>query len=1420
MATIVHSKSKRMYSWWWDSHISPKNSKWLLENLADMDAKVKSMIKLIEEDGDTFAKRAEMYYRKRPELIQLVEGFYRAYRALAERYDHARIGLRHAHKTIAEVFPDQVPSPGDDFSLDGSSEFDVYAFENSFHSLFNPENMNKEINGLSSFNSSSGRCSGEKGLKQLSEMFKSDEALQRLQLAEGQTAEGLASQENPNRLDDENPESQCRYEAGSEIEALRLAVGEMQAEKESIVFQYHQSLEKLSNVESKLNLTEDDVRAFDELRRRSENEIESLKEALTLSEAERDACLFQCQQLLDQKTKLEAEVSKALQDAKELDERALKAETEVQNLKIEVSRLDAEREAGILLYEQCLGKISFLEGKLLSVEENVRILNERNEVAEADVKNLREAVNKLNEEKEAAALQYIQFSESIAKLKSELSGAQKAVERLNCELSGGASKLKSSEEQCALLDRSNQCLKSEVDDLVQIIVSKDLDIADKQNQLEMLQIRIQEEHFQLLKVEASLSTWQKLHSQSQEDHKILAIELRNGLQMLKDLEMSKHNLQEMLHRAKEENRSLNEVKVSSTVRIEDLTNEVSCLRSMKEKLEKELARQLDLENLLQQEICNLKEGIGKLNTKYQSLLGQIESVGLCPESLGSSLKELLEECSKLKEVCEQKQNENVDLLGKLDNMGMVLQRNAALESSLLNVTGELVEAKQKLTELQESSELFECEKSSLVAEKASLVSQLQIVTENMQKLLQKNSDLENSLTVTNAELQGLRQESTSFVEIHRLLQNEKFVLQTEKDKLMAQLEDVEKKLERSEVKFSEVEEKHAALEKDKLCTLHRIEELQISLGLEKQERTWFKESSEARLASLETHISLLNGEEKFRKEEFEKHEKAMRAEVELLMLQKLVKDLEEKNKSLMTECRQHADKSMLTNKLIAQLDKENIAHQAETDFLMDEIGKLRSGIFYVFQALENGICDSLGAGIEEQRFLPVIVQQIETMKEDFTRNVDEKHLLLVQNSVLITVIEQLKLEMGQRDVEQGLRLQLSSTQGEMHKLLESNSLLRSTVSEVDQLKENLNDERDNLFTELIELRDKYMVLQENQSKIVEENATLLNECSELKREKQQLEDENNSIVHESELFSNLSSFFEGYGNDKDVQVKQLTESLDYLSEVHNDLEKEFETVNRKLENKEKENLHLKESMQIMRKELCEGKDLNDQLYSEVLSGKKLLAKKELELSKTKQKLKVSDDFNREINTIAEALKMECENSKLICEDLGKQVLELSSDNINLKREVKYLRDERGKLDSELCELHEDIEMHRAREENMSAELQVRSNKSELWKAETEKYYCDLQVSTVHEVIYQNKLQEMVSVCADQEKETAIRDAETEILRNKVRYLETELRDLKSQLSAYPPVIDSLKDDITSLEDIARLRTMHHRRSDHQDSKAS
>ncbi|CAD6232910.1 unnamed protein product [Miscanthus lutarioriparius] len=94
MKRMHRMQTRKSHSWWWDSHISPKNSKWLAENLEEMDKQVKEMLKLIEDEGDSFAKKAEMYFQRRPLLVNHVENFYRMYRALAERYDNVTGELR------------------------------------------------------------------------------------------------------------------------------------------------------------------------------------------------------------------------------------------------------------------------------------------------------------------------------------------------------------------------------------------------------------------------------------------------------------------------------------------------------------------------------------------------------------------------------------------------------------------------------------------------------------------------------------------------------------------------------------------------------------------------------------------------------------------------------------------------------------------------------------------------------------------------------------------------------------------------------------------------------------------------------------------------------------------------------------------------------------------------------------------------------------------------------------------------------------------------------------------------------------------------------------------------------------------------------------------------------------------------------
>ncbi|KAJ8541297.1 hypothetical protein K7X08_002113 [Anisodus acutangulus] len=73
-----------------------------------MEEKVEYVLKIIDEDGESFARRAEMYYRRRPELLNFVEDFFRSYRALAERFDHLSKDLQTANRTIATVYPERV----------------------------------------------------------------------------------------------------------------------------------------------------------------------------------------------------------------------------------------------------------------------------------------------------------------------------------------------------------------------------------------------------------------------------------------------------------------------------------------------------------------------------------------------------------------------------------------------------------------------------------------------------------------------------------------------------------------------------------------------------------------------------------------------------------------------------------------------------------------------------------------------------------------------------------------------------------------------------------------------------------------------------------------------------------------------------------------------------------------------------------------------------------------------------------------------------------------------------------------------------------------------------------------------------------------------------------------------------------------
>jgi len=67
---MVHKELQQ--AWWFDSHNLARTSPWLCSTLSELDDKTKQMLKLIDQDADSFAQRAEMYYKKRPVLVDML----------------------------------------------------------------------------------------------------------------------------------------------------------------------------------------------------------------------------------------------------------------------------------------------------------------------------------------------------------------------------------------------------------------------------------------------------------------------------------------------------------------------------------------------------------------------------------------------------------------------------------------------------------------------------------------------------------------------------------------------------------------------------------------------------------------------------------------------------------------------------------------------------------------------------------------------------------------------------------------------------------------------------------------------------------------------------------------------------------------------------------------------------------------------------------------------------------------------------------------------------------------------------------------------------------------------------------------------------------------------------------------------------
>ncbi|XP_012848284.1 PREDICTED: protein NETWORKED 1A-like [Erythranthe guttata] len=668
---------------------------------------------------------------------------------------------------------------------------------------------------------------------------------------------------------------------------------------------------------------------------RAEIEAQALKEALIQLEAEKNAGLVKQKEYLERISDLEAMVSKFQEDTKGLDEKALEAESESRTLKDQMSRLELEKETVMQQYKQCLEKISELKNKISIIENEASLLKKRAERAEAEVSEPKRAFADLNKEKEASAL------------------------HLNDKVSIGNVKLKTTEEKCALFEESNQSLRVEADNLAKKIAAKDQELSKKQGELESLEVRLKDEHLRHEKVEATLETLRNSHSKSRDDQMALTLELKNVVQKLKETEASKNCLEEEIRQVRDENDSLSQTNSST----DSMQNEIFSSRKIKERLEKEVSHHIGITISLQREISNLKEEIEGLNRHYRDLVEQVEEAGLDPTNVLISIKCLHEENSKLRRLCEKGRNEKAIMSKKLEN----------IEDALL-----------------ESGQFIYGEKTALVAEKASILSQLQAMTENMQSLVGRNAVLEDSLSTAKIELEDLREKSKGLEEICKLLKNERSRLLTERGSLpdtskgredAAVLEaefgslcvkqaDLQKTYNALQAVYSKVNQENTYLlkkfsdpkdEKYELdrCNEDAILEFLSSANVSEVLRSSRREKiEEVKLlladlnrqnevnVSLEKEMSVLIGKPELQKaENLALKDAVLSLEIEIIILRSTARLLEESSDSMLVKNQKLLHESFLSEMMILQLEKKSSEQQLELNSLSDQTSYLRARFF-------------------------------------------------------------------------------------------------------------------------------------------------------------------------------------------------------------------------------------------------------------------------------------------------------------------------------------------------------------------------------------------------------------------------------------------------------------------------------------------
>ncbi|RCV19409.1 hypothetical protein SETIT_3G381800v2 [Setaria italica] len=1156
------SNPMRKYSWWWDSHISPKNSKWLLENLTDMDSKIKVMIKIIDEDADSFARRAEMYYKRRPELMSLLEELYRAYRALAERYDHAAGELRQAHKKMAEAFPDE-------FQLDFDDDLPT-------------ETASTE---------------SETDNRDMTPFFLSF----------------IKAGDSKKRAKDDQ-----------DHEKLQKEISSLSKENQDLK-------KKISSVLEKSN--------------KAESEVSSLKAALADQESEKEAAFSQCQQ----------------------------------------------------------------------------------------------------------------SSDRLQSLKSEILHTQEEFKRLKEEMENGLQNLSTAEERCLLLERANQNLHLELDNLKLASKEKHDELNEKHIELEKLSISIQEEQLKSMQAEMARLSLEKQLAQAQEKLRLLSLEKHGEASKIENIEATKVQLQKELETIREENRKLDDQNHSSASVIIRLQDEIISLKNTQRRLEEEVSRHVEEKRVLQHELSYLKDNKGDLDRKHFSIKEQIQVVNFNVESLQSLAQEVRDGNVELKETIKNHEGVKALYVENLMLLERTLEKNAHLERSLSAATTEIEGLRDKKVALEESCKHLNSKVNGHQSERAMFVARIEGISHTMEKLSEKNVFLENLLSDNNTELEILRRKLKDSEESTHTFRNQNSVLRSEKRTLMREVDSINSALLSLETQYAELEGRCLDLEQDRDKALDEVIKLRELLRLEKERHKEATSSDITQFSAIQKQISLLLKEVKHKENQLQEEEhKIVEAQTEIFILQRCLGDMAEANSDV-----------------VAQLQKQQEVckvQEEKADFLSQNNQLLTEGIGSVMEVLhldeKYGSLDLMKIDVVVQ----LLLHEIKCLLNTISDAQDVKQNQILEKSLVVTLLEHFGREVADLRSERSVLKQewqaqsdeLVKLQSERHDLLKISCELRKEMEARNRKVDELKSEAKFLVRQLTELQESRQSLQAEIIKLIEENTSLSSKVYGSREKEKSFEDDFSTLVGEAVRTDILGVIFRSLHDERTSQLQCLHEDFGSLHAAGNELYQEIKLMNKKLGDLQLENNYLE-------KELSRTLSICDGSGAEISIGSRRRAmRRDTKLLKSGRK---SQETGQNMEQRKEV------------------------DNAGLEKSNEMLREELQKLKSELQVL-------RSKEQPV---IDVKS-----CDAEITKLLANMQLATANASLFKEKVLELIVTCESFEisdmvqkevlkEEITRRNSYVDELKDKLNAVEIENRRLKVDLNGDFTLLGALQTEVDALE---------------------